>query len=84
MADFKNIHLQLTMQTKPFNFLRNAETESLLTFITDEHPQTIALIMSHLKPDQSAQILAGLSAKKQIEVIKRIANMDHTNPDKNQ
>jgi flagellar motor switch protein FliG len=70
-----------TMQTKPFNFLRNTETESLLTFITDEHPQTIALIMSHLKPEQSAQILTGLSAKKQIEVIKRIANMDHTNPD---
>ncbi|MGE4158629.1 MAG: flagellar motor switch protein FliG [Planctomycetota bacterium] len=70
-----------TVQTTPFSFLRDAETEGLLTFITDEHPQTIALIMSHLKPEQSAQILSGMTSKKQIEVIKRIANMDHTNPE---
>lgn len=70
-----------TVQTTPFSFLRDAETEGLLTFITDEHPQTIALIMSHLKPEQSAQILTGMTSKKQIEVVKRIANMDHTNPE---
>jgi flagellar motor switch protein FliG len=70
-----------TVHAAPFSFLKNTETESLLTFITDEHPQTIALIMSHLKPDQSAQILTGMSAKKQLEVVKRIANMDHTNPE---
>ncbi|MDP2735892.1 MAG: flagellar motor switch protein FliG, partial [bacterium] len=70
-----------TVQSTPFSFLRNTETESLMTFITDEHPQTIALIMSHLKPEQSAQILTGMSSKKQLEVVKRIANMDHTNPE---
>lgn len=70
-----------TVQSTPFSFLKNAETESLLTFITDEHPQTIALIMSHLKAEQSAQVLTGMSSKKQLEVVKRIANMDHTNPE---
>lgn len=65
----------------PFAFLQKAESEHLLTFIQDEHPQTIALIVSHLPYHKASEILGGLPAQKQIEVVKRIANMEQTNPE---
>ncbi|MEL7474569.1 MAG: flagellar motor switch protein FliG, partial [Planctomycetota bacterium] len=57
-----------------------AESENLLTFIQDEHPQTIALIVCHLPHHKASEILVGLPSQKQIEVIKRIAHMEQTNP----
>ncbi len=70
-----------TIQSAPFSFLQKAESENLLTFIQDEHPQTIALILAHLKPTQASEVLVGLAAAKQVEVVKRIANMEQTNPE---
>jgi flagellar motor switch protein FliG len=69
------------VQTTPFSFLQKAESENLLTFIQDEHPQTIALILAHLPPVKASEILVGLPSQKQIEVVKRIANMEQTNPE---
>ena len=69
------------VQTTSFSFLQKAESENLLTFIQDEHPQTIALILAHLPPTKASEILVGLPAQKQIEVVKRIANMEQTNPE---
>jgi flagellar motor switch protein FliG len=70
-----------TVQKTPFAFLQKAETDHLLTFIQDEHPQTIALIASHMPYHKAAEILAGLPPQKQIEVVKRVANMEQTNPE---
>src|SRR3984957_2883194 len=69
------------VQTTPFSFLQKAESENLLTFIQDEHPQTIALILAHLPAQKASEILVGLPGQKQIEVVKRIANMEQTNPE---
>ena len=69
------------VQTTPFSFLQKAESENLLTFIQDEHPQTIALILAHLPPQKASEIMVGLPSQKQIEVVKRIANMEQTNPE---
>src|SRR5206468_5803463 len=46
-ADADRVIKQVTqqVQTTPFSFLQKAESENLLTFIQDEHPQTIALIL---------------------------------------
>lgn len=74
-------HIQTQVQKTPFAFLQRAESENLLTFIQDEHPQTIALIVCHLAHHKAAEILTGLPMQKQIEVIKRIANMEQTNPE---
>lgn len=65
----------------PFAFLQKAESQNLLTFIQDEHPQTIALIVSHLPFHKASEILAGLPGPKQVEVVKRVANMEQTNPE---
>jgi flagellar motor switch protein FliG len=73
--------IQTQVQRTPFSFLQKAESENLLTFIQDEHPQTIALIVCHLPHHKAAEIMAGLPMQKQIEVIKRIANMEQTNPE---
>jgi flagellar motor switch protein FliG len=74
---------QVTQQvaTTPFAFLQKAESENLLTFIQDEHPQTIALILAHLPAQKASEVLVGLPGQKQIEVVKRIANMEQTNPE---
>ena len=81
--DAKRVIHQVTqqVQTTPFSFLQKAESENLLTFIQDEHPQTIALILAHLPPQKASEILVGLPSQKQVEVVKRVANMEQTNPE---
>jgi flagellar motor switch protein FliG len=66
---------------QPFSFLQKTESENLLTFIQDEHPQTIALILAHLPEIRGSEILSGLAPDKQREVVTRVANMEQTNPE---
>ncbi|MBL9147463.1 MAG: flagellar motor switch protein FliG [Phycisphaerae bacterium] len=73
--------IQTQVQRTPFSFLQKAQSENLLTFIQDEHPQTIALIVSHLPHHKGSEILKGLPPAKQVEVVRRVATMDQTNPD---
>lgn len=73
--------VEQSIRETPFSFLRNADPENLLAFILDEHPQTIALILSHLSPQQATEVLAGLPSERQIDVVRRIANMEQTNPE---
>ena len=80
-ADKAILQVTQQVQTTPFSFLQKAESENLLTFIQDEHPQTIALILAHLPPQKASEILVGLPSQKQIEVVKRVANMEQTNPE---
>jgi flagellar motor switch protein FliG len=81
IADRVLAQIQTQVQRTPFAFLQKAESENLLTFLQEEHPQTIALIASHLPHHKAAEIIGGLPMAKQIEVIKRIANMDQTSPE---
>jgi flagellar motor switch protein FliG len=81
LADKVISQIQTQVQKTPFSFLQKAESENLLTFIQDEHPQTIALIISHLNHHKASEILVGLPEQKQIEVVRRVANMEQTNPD---
>jgi len=73
--------VEQSIRSTPFSFLKKAESSNLLTFIQDEHPQTIALVLAHLDSKQGAEVLAGLPANKQLDVVRRIAAMEHTNPD---
>lgn len=73
--------IQTQVQRTPFAFLQKAESANLLTFIQEEHPQTIALIVSHLPHHKASEILIGLPPQKQIEVVRRVANMEQTNPE---
>ncbi len=73
--------LTASLQVRPFEFVRKTEASQVFNFIQDEHPQTIALILSYLAPGQSAMILGSLPPEKQADVAKRIAMMDRTSPD---
>ncbi len=73
--------LTASLQVKPFEFVRKTDPSQLINFIQDEHPQTIALILSYLAPQQAAQILSALAPDRQADVAKRIAVMDRTSPD---
>ena len=73
--------LTASLQVRPFEFVRKTDASQLLNFIQDEHPQTIALILSYLSPAQASTIISALAPDKQADVAKRIAQMDRTSPD---
>ncbi len=73
--------LTASLQVRPFEFVRKTDASQLLNFIQDEHPQTIALILSYLSSGQAAAIVSALAPEKQTDVAKRIAQMDRTSPD---
>ncbi|MCM1025699.1 MAG: flagellar motor switch protein FliG [Roseburia sp.] len=73
--------LTASLQVKPFEFIRKTDASQIINFIQDEHPQTIALILSYLAPGQAALILSALAPDRQADVAKRIAVMDRTSPD---
>ncbi|MDI6710317.1 MAG: flagellar motor switch protein FliG [Thermoanaerobacterales bacterium] len=68
--------LMTTGKIMPFSSLRKADPRQLLNFVRDEHPQTIALTMAYLHPDQAAGILAELPEDIQKDVAKRVATME--------
>lgn len=73
--------LTATLQIRPFDFARKTEPSQLLNFIQNEHPQTIALVMAYLRPEQAAIILSALPPLQQVEVARRISTMDRTSPE---
>lgn len=73
--------LTTSLQVRPFDFLKKTDPAQLMNFIQNEHPQTIALIMAYLDPDQAATVLISLSQERQAEVARRIAMMDRTSPE---
>jgi flagellar motor switch protein FliG len=74
-------NLGVTMVAAPFEFLRRADTRQVLTYLQDEHPQTIALVLAHMHPDAAAMVLSSLPEELQRDVALRIANMDRTSPE---
>lgn len=73
--------LTASLQVKPFEFVRKTDATQLINFIQDEHPQTVALILSYLVPQQAAQVVSALPPEKQADVARRIAVMDRTSPE---
>ncbi|MBU9714555.1 flagellar motor switch protein FliG [Evansella tamaricis] len=73
--------LTSTLQVRPFDFARKADPTQILNFIQNEHPQTIALILSYLDSEQAGQILSSLPQGVQADVARRIALMDSTSPE---
>lgn len=70
-----------TLKKKAFSFVRKSDTKNLSTILQGERPQTIALILSYLESDQSAEILSSLPEKKRMGVVEAIARMDSASPE---
>ena len=73
--------LQQTLEALPFGFLHKADSQNILTILIDEHPQTIAMVLSYLPPTLAAGVLGGLNPQRQLAVIERIAEMSQTSPE---
>lgn len=74
-------NLQQTIEAMPFGFVKKVDAQTLLQFIGEEHPQTIALLLSHVPGPYAAEVLSGLDSEKQLEVIRRIASIGRTSPE---
>jgi flagellar motor switch protein FliG len=73
--------LKATLVEVPFQFLQRADARQLLSFLREEHPQTIALVLAHLPAPLAAVVLSGVTGELQGDVAHRIAVMDATSPD---
>lgn len=73
--------LSSSLKMRPFDLVRRTDPKQLLSFIQGEHPQTIALIMTHLPADKAATLLSSLPHEKQADITRRIALMGRTSPD---
>lgn len=70
-----------SLRTKAFEFIRKADYKNLMNMIVNEHPQTIALILSYARADQASSIIAELPKSIRVDVVERIARMDRTSPE---
>ena len=73
--------LRAASMSMPFQFLHRADPAQLRSFIVDEHPQVIALVLAHMTPDKASLLLSGLPPAQQAKVAHRIAVMDQTSPE---
>lgn len=64
-----------------FDALQKADPQQLAKFIHSEHPQTVALVLSHLNPSQAAALLQSLPAEMRADVALRMANLDQISPE---
>ena len=71
---------EATQQYRPFSIARKADAHQLLNVISNEHPQTIALILCYLQPDKAAQVIAEFPEDLQSDVAYRLATMSNTSP----
>lgn len=74
-------NLQQVIDARPFGFLKHVDPQTLLSFVTEEHPQTIAILLSHLPASYGAEVLSGLPMEKRMEVTQRVAGMGRSTPD---
>jgi flagellar motor switch protein FliG len=74
-------NVRQSIEALPFGFLQKVDSQNLITYIIDEHPQTIALVLCHLPPSQASDVISGLPTERQLAVIRRVATMSQTSPE---
>lgn len=73
--------LSSSIQGQPFEFLMHAEARQVVSLLVGEHPQTIALVLAHLRPEHASAIMTGFAPDVQTIVARRIALMERASPD---
>lgn len=74
-------NLRVSMAKAPFEFLRKTDARQVLNFLAGEHPQTVALVLAHMPPEQSSTVLGGFDEEMQRDVSVRIARLEPTSPE---
>ncbi len=78
---FDRLMKTLNSETVSFDALQKTDPQQLAKFIHSEHPQTIALVLSHLNPAQAAGLLSSLPADLRSDVTLRMASLDQISPE---
>jgi flagellar motor switch protein FliG len=73
--------LSSVIEMRPFEFLRRTPPEQIVTFLRNEAPQTVALVVANLHTTLGAQVLSHLPETDQADIAVRIARMGETSPD---
>ncbi len=73
--------IQNSLKVRAFDFIQDIDPQYLLEYLQNEHPQTIALVLSYARVDQASQIIGMLPKETQIEVIERMATLGRTSPE---
>jgi flagellar motor switch protein FliG len=74
-------NLQSSLVKLPFEFLRRTDPRQVLSYLQDEHPQTIALVLAHMQAEAGSLVLTSLPEDLQRDVAHRLASMDRTSPE---
>ncbi len=80
-ADELISRISSSLQVRPFDFIRKADSTHILNLVNNENPQTIALLLSYVDPKQASEVIINLPPEVQVEVIRRIANMGSVQPE---
>ena len=75
------VAVKQSLRATPFSFLYGMETQDLLAFIHEEHPQTIALILAHMTRSHASKVLSGLPPETQVEVVRRMSSLEQISPE---
>ncbi|WP_026316781.1 flagellar motor switch protein FliG [Actinokineospora enzanensis] len=70
-----------TLVDVPFRFLQRADPRQVLSFLQEEHPQTVALVLAHMPANLASAVLSGLAPDRQSDVALRVATMGRTSPE---
>lgn len=73
--------VEAATEVSAFYLLQTVDDKQMQNFLQNEHPQTAALILANLKPQQSASILSELPEENQYEIAYRVATMEKTSPE---
>ena len=69
-----------SLQSRSFYFIRKVDAKTLMSLLQNEHPQTLARILSYATPEQSSKMIASLPQETRVDVVERIASMDRALP----
>lgn len=73
--------INVTSGGRSLESLEMVDAKSLATFLVNEHPQTVAVILAHLEPEKKGEVLKRLPDSLQAEVVLRMANLEHVDPE---
>lgn len=78
----ENLLDKLDLETSPdfFQKIKKLDARTVASFLRNEHPQTMALVMAHLERHQAGLVLALFPEDLQVEVLRRIAGLDQVSP----
>ncbi|HAN98078.1 MAG TPA: flagellar motor switch protein FliG [Planctomycetaceae bacterium] len=74
-------NLRQSVEALPFGFLKKVDPQNIQSYVVDEHPQTIAVVLSRIRAEQSARVLSVLPETLALDVINRLIKMDSVQKD---